>query len=70
MKARYLLLPALAAAFASSALADVPQIIHHQGVLLDKEGQPYEGSPKAAFALVNQAGDSMELSCRIRTLNS
>lgn len=48
----------LFAAFAAIAHADVPPIIHHQGVLLDGEGVPYDGPVNFRFALVNELGDT------------
>jgi len=49
-----MILPALAVAFSLSAMADVPHLIHHQGILQNNGGQPYNGPADFKFAFVNQ----------------
>ena len=51
-------IPALACALTLTALADVPHMIHHQGILQDNEGVPVNGPAEFKFAFVNQAGDT------------
>ena len=53
-----LTIPALACALTCTALADVPHLIHHQGILQDNEGVPVNGPAEFKFAFVNQDGSA------------
>ncbi len=55
MKPKFLI-PLLTGSLALAALADVPHLIHHQGILQDNEGVPYNGPAEFKFAFVNQDG--------------
>ncbi|WP_193213833.1 hypothetical protein [Luteolibacter marinus] len=52
-----LIIPAIASVLTLTAMADVPHMIHHQGILQDNEGVPVNGPAEFKFAFVNQAGD-------------
>lgn len=52
-----IIIPALASVLTLTAMADVPHMIHHQGILQDNEGVPVNGPAEFKFAFVNQAGD-------------
>lgn len=51
-----LILPVLATALTFSAMAAVPHLIHHQGILQNDEGDPVNGPADFKFAFVNQDG--------------
>lgn len=53
-----LTLPAIACALTFTALADVPHLIHHQGILQNNGGQPYNGPAEFKFAFVNHDGSA------------
>jgi hypothetical protein len=48
-----LTIPAIACALTFTALADVPHLIHHQGILQNNGGQPFNGPAEFKFAFVN-----------------
>jgi len=47
---------AFAIALSFTAIAEVPQMIHHQGILQLNEGEPYNGPAEFKFAFVNNDG--------------
>jgi hypothetical protein len=51
-------IPALACALTFTAPAEVPNLIHHQGILQDKEGVPVNGPAEFKFAFVNPDGSA------------
>lgn len=53
-----LTLPVLACALTFTALADVPHLIHHQGILQNNGGEPYNGPAEFKFAFVNHDGSA------------
>ncbi|WP_338684324.1 hypothetical protein [Haloferula helveola] len=48
-----LIIPVLATTLSLAAMADVPNLIHHQGVLQDDEGNPVNAPADFKFAFVN-----------------
>lgn len=51
-------IPVLACALTFTSPADVPHLIHHQGILQDNEGVPINGPAEFKFAFVNQDGSA------------